>query len=704
MSWSLSSNTRIVISAGAAKPTQRAAAYLQSQVERRTGWRWPVVTGGERQAGDIVLGIVGDGSAPGPLLPEHPEEITLWAGEQPELGLYATAGGPSVMMAAAGTLARTLVLQRGQASLPQLLSYRHHASFPVRGHTYANHKQNNTCDKWSAEQWGEYLTEMAAWGDNIAVLYPLHPARSFGCLPFGDPPWFDSPLREREFYRQLEIQLKLPALCHELGMRYGVWLPVNDVYYEQVRRNPHLSKNGGSFVCPSIPEARAAILELRHRIFSLLPELDVLFFPSKDDGGCPGCEDCNPWAPVYLDLVQEEAAIARQYHPNCVVWLAQQGLPTGEARTVIDWLDRERPDWVEGIAYGPFSELMTFAEGPQDDPTLLLEPYGRSGPISGPVQRLRAAVPGQYKVILYPDEAHTRNCQYPVVTMDPVVQYVWNREDGPAPRALEMWDRCGQTAPAADGSAPYSEGDTDDLNKVVWSVRAWDFGQSATDIVHAYARWHFGEDCASEASELLVLLEKALNSAVLGNADIARAAALVASCEAKNAALLDNWRWLNVRICALMLQYIQRVMVRDRELLAELRYRIAVWRSLPDPRPGLKETMAFLERRFQETEGLLREIVWTRDRLFALHKLAIRGVAKLHHSFMRFDVVLQEWRELLARLERGELSDFSERYQALLAAPLATENGFLKLHEGVQIVPDLQEFPWETGKTHWHWS
>jgi len=704
MRWHFNGNTRIVLCADPAPPTRRAAAYLQAQVERRTGWRWEVAPGAEAQSGDIVLSIRGDGAPPSPLLPNHPEEITLWSGGTPEgIQAFATAGGPSVIMAAAGWLARSMRLQPGEAALHPL-SYRHHASFPVRGHTYANHKQNNTCDKWSYEQWEEYLSEMAAWGDNIAVLYPLHPARSHGCLPFGDPPWFDNPLREQEFYRQLDIQLQLPALCHELGMRYGVWIPVNDLYPEQVRRNPGLTKHGGAFVCPSIPEARQAILALRRRIFSLLPELDVLFFPSRDDGGCPGCEECNPWGPIYVDLVKEEAAIARQYHPECMVWVAQQGLSAGETEQVVEWLDRERPDWVEGVAYGPFSELMTFDDGLNSDSPLSLERYGYSGPTSGPVHRLRAAVPGKYKLILYPDEAHTRSCQYPVVGMDPVVQYVWNREDGPAPRPLEMWHKCDQTAPAADGSAPYSEGDTDDVNKVVWSVRAWDFGVSARDIAATYARWHFGEACAQDATRLILTLEQILNQPIYGNSAVAEAVALVEACEARDPSLLENWRWLNLRVGTLMLHYIQEVTVRDRELLAELRYRIAVWRSLPDPRPGLRRTIAFLEQRFQETDGLLREIVWTRDRLFELHKLAIRGVAKLHASFMRFDVILEEWKQVLERLERGELREFPARYEALLATPMATESSFAKLFEGVQIVGDLQEFAWETGKTVWHWA
>jgi len=704
MHWRLGSNTKIVLGAAAIRPMERAAAYLQEQVERRCGWRWEIVKGGTPNGGDIVLGIPGDGTPESPLRPEYPEEITLWCGGDPAApSIYAMAGGPSVAMAVAGRLARSMSLAPKVAMLPNL-SLREHPSFPVRGHTYANHKQNNTYDKWNWEQWEEYLTEMATWGDNVAILYPLHPTRWQGCLPFEDPPWFDNPDREKEYYRQLEIQLRIPQLCHELGMRYGIWLPVNDVFPEEVVRHPEITKYGRSFVCPHIPEARRRIRAFREKLFSMLPSIDILFLPSRDDGGCPGCEDCTPWAPVYIELVKEQAEQVRKYHPDCKVWVAQQGLTTSETETLVEWLDRDRPDWVEGVAYGPFSELMTFDEGKGKDSPLLLESYKYSGAISGPVNRLRSALPGQYRIILYPDETHVQYCQYPVIGMDPVVQYVWGREDGPAPRAQEMTSIHAATAPASDGTAPYSEGNTDDVNKIVWSARSWDSSKNAKQIVYEYAHWFFGADCAAKAAEMILKLENILNAPLYGNTAVKEARALLETCEAQKPDLLDNWRWLNLRVGVLMLDYIQQVMKRDRELAHQLHYRAAVWRSLPNPALGLRQTIHYIERRFAETDGLLREIVWTRDRLFDLHKLAIRGVAKLQNSYAKIDVLWEEWRKVLERIERGELESFPERREALLGPMYEITKGFRAAIEGVPLVEHIQEFAWEKGATTWSWA
>jgi hypothetical protein len=686
--------TRIVLGKEVIRPVQRAAAYLQAQVAQRSGWQWQIVQDISPTPDDIVLGIPGDGVPVSPLSPESEEEIALWSAPGPATSpAYALAGGPSVALAVAGRLVRAMRLEPGLAELP-VLSLRQHPAFPVRGHTYANHRQNTTYDKWSYAQWEEYLTEMAAWGDNVAILYPLHPTRWPGALPFADPPYFDDPKRAQEYQRQMEIQLRLPGLCHELGMRYGIWLCVNDVFPEEVERHPEITKYGHSYVCPNIPEARRRIRALRDRLFAMLPALDILFLPSKDEGGCPACADCTPWGPVYMELVQEQIQQARRYHPDCVVWMAQQGLSTMETEGLVQWLDRERPDWVEGVAYGPFSELMSYDDGEGTDSPLSLERYAHSGMVSGPISRLRGAVPGQYRLILYPDETHTYKCQYPVIGMDRTLQYIWEREDGPAPRPREMAAKQAATAPASDGAVPYSEGNTDDVNKVIWSALNWQSDLTAEQVVAQYAAWYFGPDCAPDAAAIILHMEEVLNASPYGHPAVAEMRALVQACEERRPDLLENWRWLNLRIGVLMLDHIQQVMARDRDLLAQVRYRAAVWRTWIDPAPGLRQTVRFLERRFAETNGLLAEIVWTRERLFDLHKLAIRGVARLQNSYIKMDLLLEEWRSILARLDEGELQDFPERYAAILRPLLVIENEPRRAAEGVALVSPLQEFPW----------
>ncbi|MGN6562160.1 MAG: hypothetical protein ACTHMU_05810, partial [Thermomicrobiales bacterium] len=570
----------------------------------------------------------------------------------------------------------------------------------VRGHTLANHKQNNTYDKWDWAHWEEYLTELAAWGSNLAVLYPLHPARWPDVLPFVAPRWFASPMHEAEWQRQWAIQRRLPALCHELGLRYGVWLPVNDIFPEEVRRQPALTRHGGPYVCPHIPAARERIRALRDTLFAALPHIDVLVLPSRDDGGCPGWSDCTPWVDTYLALAQEQAAQMRQRHPECTVLLGLQGLLPAEAQTVLDWLDRDRPAWVEGIEIGPYSELMTYGRPDAPGGVLAQEPYGRGGPRSAPVHRLRAALPGQYRLVLYPDTTHTYRSQNPVVSMDPAAQLVWDRENGPLPRPREVAAIHAATAPASDGGAPYSEGNTDDLNKFVWSALDWQPARAPAAVVADYARWFFGPAVAPAATDLLLRYEAVLNGPLLGNDDVGRCRALLDDCERAAPALLENWRWLLLRLGLLMLDQIQQVQARDRALVAALRYRVPSGVN-SDPAPLLRQGIHYLERRFAETDGLLREIVWTRDALFARQRLAVRGVAALQNSYLQLDLVLEAWRELVARLDRGELAAYDERRAVLGVALRACEERLRAATQGVGLVAPLQEFAWEQGAPTW---
>ncbi len=709
MIWQLGPRTRIIIGRAAAPQTVRAAAYLQREVQARSGVRWEIAQGAPAAPGDVVLGTPGDGTElfPGVPLPEFLEELVLWCDGDPAApSVYALAGSANASMAAAGKLARTLELAPGSVRLRRL-SLRERPAFPIRGHTLANHKQTTAYDKWEWSHWQDYLTELAAWGCNSVILYPLHPARWTGALPFGDgalpgePPWFDRPEREAEFRRQWEIQRRIPGLCHALGMRYGLWIPTNDIFPEEVKRHPELTKFGGPYVCPQIPEARRRIRAIRERLFAELEHLDVLFLPSRDDGGCPGCEQCNPWGPVYLELVCEQTELARRYHPQCMVWLSLQGLTAAEAGYVLDWLDRERPEWIEGVAFGPFGEIMTFDPPDAAGSDFSLEGYARSGPLAGPPARLRAALPGRYRLILYPDETHTFRCQYPIVGMDPAVQFVWQREDGPAPRPREMAAIHHVTATGGDGSIPYSEGTTDDVNKFVWSALDWNPARPAEEIVAEYARWFFGSACAEPAAAMILKLEQALSGPLYHSPLVPEARALMERCETVAPELLENWRWLVLRLGVLMLDYIQQVQRRDRQLAATLRYRAAAWHSLPDPRPGLRRTITYLERRLRETDALLDECVWTRDRLFALQRLAVRGVSRLQRSYMKWDVLLERWRDVLERIERGELASFPERRAALVTPLQEAEDSMRLACTGMRVVAPLQEFAWESGETRW---
>ena len=92
---------------------------------------------------------------------------------------------------------------------------------------------------------------------------------------------------------------------------------------------------------------------------------------------------------------------------------------------------------------------------------------------------------------------------------------------------------------------------------------------------------------------------------------------LLEVCETREPTLIENRRWLNLRLAVLMLDYIQKVVERRRRIIARLRYRISFARFLPESAVKLRHTIQHLKKQFESTEALLREIVWTRDKIFA---------------------------------------------------------------------------------------
>ena len=68
----------------------------------------------------------------------------------------------------------------------------------------------------------------------------------------------------------------------------------------------------GNWACPSIPEARQALLANWDKLFQTVPDYDVLRFFAGDPGGCR-CDKCEPWGKTFIYLCEEVAAIWLKY-------------------------------------------------------------------------------------------------------------------------------------------------------------------------------------------------------------------------------------------------------------------------------------------------------------------------------------------------------------------------------------------------------
>ena len=172
--------------------------------------------------------------------------------------------------------------------------------------------------------------------------------------------------------------------------------------------------------------------------------------------------------------------------------------------------------------------------------------YNPTSPLPLPV--FVAGSPAWLPVRQYPDICHAVHAQFPV----PSWHWAWSVTHGrnpviPMPRHAANIVRLN-----ANGSSPtygvgaYSEGLSDDLNKVVWSLLAAEPGTTTTDVVRQYARYHFGAEHEDAMATALFGLESNWASDPLDDSSsvLATLATLqhVENETAAAGALEGNWR------------------------------------------------------------------------------------------------------------------------------------------------------------------
>jgi len=485
----------------------------------------------------------------------------------------------------------------------------------LRGIFAANHKQSNSYYRWSPPQWARYLNDLKAWGLNALGIYPMHFADWTGVSrPWSDAPAWAAPEREAEWRQFWLCQVAVSQMARSSGVTFALWVPPNDVFPDEVTLS--MNRGGGPYVCPSVPEARAAILSCREKLIANLPHVDVLFIPAHDNGGCP-CSDCTPWVKTYLKLVEETADVLRRYHPRAEVWISNQGLEEDENRILHAILKIGRPGWLSRIAFGPHS---------QDLPALA------------------AAAGDAYPLVLYPDITHAWHCQHPVPEFHPVYRQVYRR-DAPSYRPAAIAGVFQRSAQFATGSIPYSEGIHDDLNKAVWLSLAADPSLSPQSVVASYCQRHFPEQASQAAERAVPMLERNWE---LDPGDPQMAEPLgVLSEVADDPALPNNWRWRMLLLRARLDAAIASRVRHDRQLRHQVAQRLThgEYDAREAARAGLamlKEALARPQKGISDTElaGLRQD----RDDIRSLCGLDVSAVDRIQEP-------LEGLSQMAARLE-----------------------------------------------------
>jgi len=297
----------------------------------------------------------------------------------------------------------------------------------------------------------------------------------------------------------------------------------------------------GPWVCPSIPEARAALLKEWDRKFKAWGRTDILRFYAGDPGGCR-CERCMPWGDTFIRLSEEVAAIWLKYYPSTTVLLANQDVTNAGDQAIFDYLTEEPRTWLYGLAYGPGSNAMSsyFRSELRED----LFTYPGCGPVNRYLAETLNQLPKEQRIVHYSDITHWISAQYEVDYPDRCVKAYYGRRTFHA-RPKAFYRIFQHIMPFSEGDIIYSEGYHDEFHQYLWNRLLWDPNRSLDDVTREYCRLHFGVDAAELMKEALYQLEKNLELPMADNKGIGRYYDLVKEAGTKIPAHLmqSNHHW-----------------------------------------------------------------------------------------------------------------------------------------------------------------
>jgi hypothetical protein len=333
--------------------------------------------------------------------------------------------------------------------------------------------------------------------------------------------------------------------------------------------------------------------------------------------------------------VRRQAAILHRYHPKAHVWISAQGFDRAAYERFYA-LVNATPRWLTGVFVGPQS---------------------RDG-----LDIQRARIPRQYPILFYPDIAHTFHAQFPVPQWDPAFALTQGREPV-NPRPVAMTQIVRHFAPHFAGFVTYSEGVSDDVNKMLWSALGWNVNGDATEILGDYGRYFVG-DARFGAS--LAALERNWEGPAVTNTTIARTFMEVEAIQAP-----DNWRYDMALYRAIYDLYVQRRATAEKK-----RYEAAITAlraaNVSEARAALATphdapALALRERLFYLADRLHRAIGLQLSVKFYGASAVERGA-----NLDRIDATLNDKVWLLRQLDRIEaLADPAQRQAQLRALTTA---------------------------------
>jgi hypothetical protein len=536
----------IAVGERACETELKAADVLAARLAKRSGVSAAVVA--ERKAANapadltVFIGLPANHDRLAALCGENGVALPSERDPGPEgfaLKTISTRNGPAIIAAgadrrgvlyAAGEILRQVTYNDGSIGVPGINvrtapAFRWRGSSANQGGTMAS---ITGARQWTVDELHEYTLDLAFAGANA-------------------------------FYGGGEFRkwLKSFDLMTEAGFRPNEWKS-QEPYPPEWQATER-----GKWVCPSIPEARKALLAQWEKASKAHEGADVMRMFAGDPGGCR-CPRCAPWGKTFIHLCEEMANIWLKYHPHSTVQIANQDLDNAGDMAIFDYLNEKPRKWLYAICYGPGSSAMSpyFRSEQRDD----LFVYPGSGPINRYLHEILNNIPKYQKIVHYSDITHWISSQYQVENPEPHLVAVYGRRTFHVrPRAYYRVFQA--IMPFAEGDIIYSEGYHDEFHQYMWNRLLWSPDCSLEDVMMEYARLHFGAEAAPEMVQAMLQLEQNLEAPLATNEGIDRYYILVKSAGWKIPPHLmrDNHRWrLHMQKAALD-KYLQVKLRRELE-------------------------------------------------------------------------------------------------------------------------------------------
>lgn len=293
-------------------------------------------------------------------------------------------------------------------------------------------------------------------------------------------------------YDEEEFLVKVSEMAEEFDLDVSLWHPNND------------------------GETVEQAAERRGRLYKTLPRLNVVFPP----GGDPG----EFYPNEFVLRCREISKALKKAHPNAQMWPSAQqphSIPTWGEEFIEEM--EKLPEEINGVIHGPNHAF--------------------------DLETLRRRLPSKYPIRLYPDITHNVRCEYPVH---------FDRDDwhfalttglsrectNPRPREYRLIHRL--TRRYVVGSVSYSEGITDDVNKMVWADMDYFPDCDLRDSLLDYCRLFFYGADAERIADGILSLELNWQCDPAENPTIDRTLEIFKALSEEYPFLNENWRFLQL--------------------------------------------------------------------------------------------------------------------------------------------------------------